>query len=862
VAVAEGAGSVALGGDAIGSVIVTGSGNTVQLDLGSLDGDLLRLLSKGDTGPSKRARPRPVRLAPPPFPDHLDREQEVAEVLARSGPGAPVNVYGEDGIGKTYVLTAAANEAPDGDVVLLDGGGASRQDLLQQLFEALYECHPPTVQSETQHRVDLRDREVLVIIDSFELERSDAQRLFAAAPGCRFVVASGERRVWEGAGLQLGGLPPADAVHLLLRELGLLSFTDEEVRPAEAVCQALGHNPLSIRQAASVARDREVPLRELAAWLAGESSDRLAVAERAFGAAEREVLSALAPFGGAPVGTEHVGALTGNTEAETTLRHLEGLGVVASHSPRYSIVGLDAADVGRLPKTDVEAMADRAIGYFAGWAREHRGDPRALLEQWQAVLAMLHAAAARGRIAEVVELGHALSVGLSWGRRWGRWREVLETVLAVSRRAGERQSEAWALHQLGTRAVALGERAEGTRLLREALALRESIGSDGEAAVTRHNLDVARQLGRQGWGPGRLFTFGLLATAVVVAGGAVLVLAQPASVALDVEASGRGTVRSDPAGIDCGGSCTASFREGRRITLTASASAGAAFVRWDGGGCEGTGPCSVTLERDTSVTAVFDAVPLTRALTVSKVGAGTVTSVPSGIDCGRSCSASFRDGTRVTLTAAAARNGVFAGWTGGGCTGTGPCTVTLRRDTTVEARFEEQAQTQVLTVETSGDGGSVTSEPSGIDCGRSCQASFARGTSVVLTASVPPNAVFVGWRGASCKGTGTCTVTMDEDRSVTAVFRQSTRTLTVRRQNIDGREVKDGTVTSAPGGIACGATCSATVPRGTVLTLTAEPTQDQSFQGWSGGGCQGKSTCRVTLDENTTVVATFAFVVG
>lgn len=858
-AVAGGAGSVALGGDAIGSVIVTGSGNTVQLDLGGLDGDLLRLLSKREAEPSKRPRPRPVRLAPPPFPDHLDREKEVAEVLSQSGPGAPVNVYGEEGIGKTYVLTAAANEALDGDVVHLDGGGANRQDLLQQLFEALYECQHPTVQSETQHRVDLRDREVLVFIDSFELERTDAQRLFAAAPRCRFVVASGERRVWEGAGLQLGGLRPADAVHLLFRELGFLSFTDKEVTPAEAVCEALGYNALSIRQAASVARDCKMPLVELAAWLAGAPSDRLAVAERAFGAAEREVLSALAPFGSAAVGTEHVAALTGNREAGTTLRHLESLGVVASHSPRYSIVGLDAADVGRLPKTDVDAMAERAIGYFAGWARDHRGDPRALLEQWQAMMAMLHAAAHGDRIADAVELGQALSVALSWARRWGRWREVLETVLAVSRRAGERWPEAWALHQLGTRAVALGERAEGVRLLREALALRESAGDESGAAVTRHNLDVARQLGRPGWGRGRLFTIGLLATAVVIAGGAVLVLSRAGSVALDVEASGQGAVRSDPAGIDCGGSCTASFREGRRITLTASASAGAVFVRWEGGGCSGTGPCSVTLESDTSVKAVFDAVALTRALAVSKVGAGTVTSVPSGIDCGRSCSASFRDGARVTLNAAAARNGVFAGWTGAGCTGTGPCTVTLRRDTTIEARFEEQAQSQALTVETSGDGGTVTSEPSGIDCGRSCKASFAKGTSIVLTAAVPADVVFVGWRGAACKGTGTCTVRMDEDRSVTAVFRQTRRTLTVRREETGGNEIKNGTVISAPGGITCGATCSASFPRGTVVTLSAQPNQGQSFEGWSGGGCSGNSTCKVTLDDDKAVVATFAY---
>ncbi|MGH2984129.1 MAG: PKD domain-containing protein [Solirubrobacterales bacterium] len=75
-----------------------------------------------------------------------------------------------------------------------------------------------------------------------------------------------------------------------------------------------------------------------------------------------------------------------------------------------------------------------------------------------------------------------------------------------------------------------------------------------------------------------------------------------------------------------------------------------------------------------------------------------------------------------------------------------------------------------LTVSKDGTGsGTVTSSPAGISCGDSCQASFDAGTLVTLTASPDASSTFSGWSGA-CSGTGTCQVTMDQARSVTATF--------------------------------------------------------------------------------------------
>jgi hypothetical protein len=80
-------------------------------------------------------------------------------------------------------------------------------------------------------------------------------------------------------------------------------------------------------------------------------------------------------------------------------------------------------------------------------------------------------------------------------------------------------------------------------------------------------------------------------------------------------------------------------------------------------------------------------------ISVSKSGAGsgTVTSSPAGISCGSTCVHGFNSGTVVTLTAAPAAGSRFGGWSGGGCSGSGSCAVTLTADTTVTATFNKVA---------------------------------------------------------------------------------------------------------------------------------------------------------------------------
>jgi|GEM_PF-2945661 len=67
-------------------------------------------------------------------------------------------------------------------------------------------------------------------------------------------------------------------------------------------------------------------------------------------------------------------------------------------------------------------------------------------------------------------------------------------------------------------------------------------------------------------------------------------------------------------------------------------------------------------------------------------GTGTVKSRNSVINCGNSCSASYANGTGVTLTAVPTNGSTFSGWTGD-CSGTGTCHVCLQTVKNVTAIF-------------------------------------------------------------------------------------------------------------------------------------------------------------------------------
>jgi hypothetical protein len=271
---------------------------------------------------------------------------------------------------------------------------------------------------------------------------------------------------------------------------------------------------------------------------------------------------------------------------------------------------------------------------------------------------------------------------------------------------------------------------------------------------------------------------------------------------LSVTASGPGSVGSAPAGISCSGAtCSSFFTYNGPVTLTATPSAGAVFLGWSGGPCSGTSTsCTVVMSDVQTTTASFG-----YPLAVTIVGNGSVAG--TSINCPAvTCGANFTPGTMVTLTPTGTAHSSFFSWTGGGCSGTGPCTVTMSQAQNVKATFANEIDS--LTVTTVGDGGGgVTSADGNISTchtgfgGVGCSGLYTYGTSVKLTATPDANMVFDGWTGV-CSGTGTCTVAVTGNLTATAAFNrayynlaytESSDTATAATTAITGGTLQPGT---------------------------------------------------------------------
>lgn len=327
--------------------------------------------------------------------------------------------------------------------------------------------------------------------------------------------------------------------------------------------------------------------------------------------------------------------------------------------------------------------------------------------------------------------------------------------------------------------------------------------------------------------------------------------------------TGSGTVTSSPAGINCGATCSASFAQGTTVTLTAAPASGSVFAGWSGGGCSGTGTCTVTMSAAQSVTATFNTAPAsTFNLTVNKsgTGSGTITSNPSGINCGTTCSAPFNAGTVVTLSAAAASGSTFAGWSGA-CTGTGNCTITMSAAQTVTAAFNLAQSFGTLNLQVSGlpSGNSATltiTGPSGFSQQRTIMTGTGQSLSDVVTGTYTVTAPSVVVNGTTHNPnpasqnvtvtTGSATASVNYTQAPAASF-----ALTVNKGGTGS-----GTVSSSPAGINCGATCSATFSSGASVILSPVADAASTFAGWS-GACTGTGTCSVTMDAAKTATATF-----
>ncbi len=453
--------------------------------------------------------PTVVQLGAAPSPprrrrDFRDREAEQRDLLAELRPGGGAWLYGPPGCGLSTLLTQIAANTPPGalphGVVCVDGADEPPHldDVLQRLFARFYSASTTMRVDPGAAQTYLGRLQALVVLDRLPLSYDELTRLVETTlPNSAALVAADGEGPGTLLDLSLGSLPRADAVALCASITRLDGARSEIAAALDRVCAALGDLPLPLLLVARVLRQQTVPIGQIAAVLEdriaqGNNHSALALAARlsieGLNEQERAVLAAVVV--GKP--HAHIETLAGSSglpapALRTMLQRLIGLGLVQGNEDRYEVAtpSLRRTLEELLPP---ERERSRAAAFLAGAAGLRAGDLAWIERERGNLMQAIETLLAEGRAAEAGALAKSVQPAMVLHGLWGSWGDVIDGATAAARQSGDGALRAWALHERGTRAGLLGDRASAADALNQALELRRRMGDQAGAAATRRNM--------------------------------------------------------------------------------------------------------------------------------------------------------------------------------------------------------------------------------------------------------------------------------------------------------------------------------------------------------------------------------------
>jgi len=197
-------------------------------------------------------------------------------------------------------------------------------------------------------------------------------------------------------------------------------------------------------------------------------------------------------------------------------------------------------------------------------------------------------------------------------------------------------------------------------------------------------------------------------------------------------------------------------------------------------------------------------------------------------------SGEYDEGTEVELMATPNEHWIFNGWQGDHSGSENPATITMNSDKNITALFIEREYP--LTIEIIGEG-TVSEEVI-----QAKTEDYPFGTVVQLTANPTEGWGFVGWEGDLDGNENPKTITIDEDKSVTAVFEIQSFSITVQ---VEGK----GNVTLNPE--------KDEYTHGEEIVATAEAEEGWIFSHWEGDITGDENPINITVDGYKNITAVF-----
>jgi hypothetical protein len=263
---------------------------------------------------------------------------------------------------------------------------------------------------------------------------------------------------------------------------------DDEIESAKKICATLFHHPLRILQTASMIREDGLSLPMVLSTLtnAQTQSPVLKATLEKSNETQKKILSLLAVAGGYMLTREHLATLAGDIQDED-LQPLIRRGFVSEAESGFRLNGEAVMSLTNM--WDLSGWEDALLNHFANWLQSA---PQGILvdKLAETLFHLIQRAGEKKQWKHVVIIGRWLEKLYAVKKKWEGWLKILNLLRMAAQALGDKYLQGWVFHQMGSRSMCLGAKAQAQEFLKQALDVRKALGDKAGLQATQHNMNV------------------------------------------------------------------------------------------------------------------------------------------------------------------------------------------------------------------------------------------------------------------------------------------------------------------------------------------------------------------------------------